>query len=40
MLDCTLLWRPVDLFNNAELRQTIQAAQNKCEGFNNFAQWA
>lgn len=25
---------------NSELRQIIQAAQNKCEGFNKFAQWA
>lgn len=25
---------------NSELRQIIQAAQNKCEGFNQFAQWA
>jgi len=25
---------------NSELRQIIQAAQNKCESFNKFAQWA
>ena len=26
--------------SNQELRRIIQAAQNKCEGFNKFAQWA
>jgi hypothetical protein len=26
--------------SNQELQRIIQAAQNKCEGFNKFAQWA
>lgn len=30
----------LEYISNDELRQVIQAAQNKCEGFNNFAQWA
>ena len=30
----------LEYIGDQELRQTIQAAQNKCEGFNNFAQWA
>jgi Tn3 transposase DDE domain len=30
----------LDYMSNQELRQIIQAAQNKCEGFNKFAQWA
>jgi TnpA family transposase len=30
----------LDYMSNQELRRIIQAAQNKCEGFNKFAQWA
>lgn len=30
----------LDYVSNEELRRIIQAAQNKCEGFNKFAQWA
>jgi TnpA family transposase len=30
----------LDYISNQELRRIIQAAQNKCEGFNKFAQWA
>jgi TnpA family transposase len=30
----------LEYIGNSELRQIIQAAQNKCEGFNKFAQWA
>jgi TnpA family transposase len=30
----------LEYISNDELRQIIQAAQNKCEGFNKFAQWA
>ena len=30
----------LEYISDDELRQSIQAAQNKCEGFNNFAQWA
>lgn len=30
----------LEYIGDLELRQTIQAAQNKCEGFHNFAQWA
>jgi TnpA family transposase len=30
----------LDYISNEELRRIIQAAQNKCEGFNKFAQWA
>jgi TnpA family transposase len=29
----------LDYISNPELRRLIQAAQNKCEGFNQFAQW-
>ncbi len=29
----------LDYIGNPELRRAIQAAQNKCEGFNQFAQW-
>jgi hypothetical protein len=30
----------LEYISNDELRRIIQAAQNKCEGFNKFAQWA
>ena len=30
----------LEYIGDHELRQTIHAAQNKCEGFNKFAQWA
>ncbi len=30
----------LEYISDDALRQVIQAAQNKCEGFNNFAQWA
>ena len=30
----------LEYIGDGELRQTIHAAQNKCEGFNQFAQWA
>ncbi len=30
----------LEYINDDTLRQVTQAAQNKCEGFNNFAQWA
>ncbi len=30
----------LDYIGDEDLRRIIQAAQNKCEGFNNFAQWA
>ncbi len=30
----------LEYISDDELRKIIQAAQNKCEGFNNFAQWA
>jgi len=30
----------LEYISNDELRRIIQGAQNKCEGFNNFAQWA
>jgi len=30
----------LEYISNDELRQIIQSAQNKCEGFNLFAQWA
>ncbi len=30
----------LEYINDDALRQVTQAAQNKCEGFNNFAQWA
>ena len=30
----------LEYIGDGELRQTIHAAQNKCEGFNPFAQWA
>lgn len=29
----------LEYISNDELRRVVQAAQNKCEGFNNFAQW-
>ena len=30
----------LDYIGDEDLRRIIQAAQNKCEGFNNFSQWA
>ena len=30
----------LDYIGDEDLRGIIEAAQNKCEGFNNFAQWA
>ena len=30
----------LEYIGDSELRQTIHAAQNRCEGFNKFAQWA
>jgi TnpA family transposase len=30
----------LEYISDDTLRQVIHAAQNKCEGFNNFAQWA
>ena len=30
----------LEYIGDGELRRTIHAAQNKCEGFNQFAQWA
>ena len=30
----------LEYISNDELRRIIHAAQNKCEGFNKFAQWA
>jgi TnpA family transposase len=30
----------LEYISNDEIRCLIQAAQNKCEGFNQFAQWA
>ncbi|WP_323501585.1 Tn3 family transposase [Variovorax sp. RTB1] len=36
----SLHWAPRHYCDRTDLRRIIQAAQNKCEGFNRFAQWA